>query len=274
MMTIPKSNEAQARRRPVVMTDDWKLAGEVVQPQPVILEWLKEYQKTGCIQSRDKVIGAHIRLVAYFARRMASPAVPFDDLMAEGVLRLMRCMKLYDAERGTSFSIYAAVVLRTNMRRSVARTSQLVRIPDRSARLQRDRTTKESLYYLKNGRPATLEDLKIGSAGGTLGARGLPAWCFDAEPEELEDEYGCPVMAATKTDTAIALSKAIASLPKNSAELICKRFGVLGERKHSVHELSARLGVSRQAVSHAITRACSALKEALAGDELVSSQLA
>jgi RNA polymerase nonessential primary-like sigma factor len=264
------SKEAPARsrrHRRAVARDEWQLAGGEVADPAQVNEWIKAYRETNKVEFRDKVINAHMRLVAYFARTMASPEVPFDDLMAEGVIRLMRCILLFEIDRGVPFSTYAAVVLRTNMRRSVARTSQLVRIPDAAAKGRKDRAAREREFYLKNGRKPTLEELPP-AENEHVSETALPAWAPDAEPGEMPDERFCPVGAASSTDTAAALTRAISKLPANTKELICKRFGILGERRHSVLELSASMGKTRQAVSEAISRACGVLKEELSADEI------
>jgi DNA-directed RNA polymerase sigma subunit (sigma70/sigma32) len=60
-------------------------------------------------RARKKLIEGNLELVVGVAKRYrgASPGVPFEDLIQEGNIGLMRTVEKYDPDRGFRFSTYA-----------------------------------------------------------------------------------------------------------------------------------------------------------------------
>ncbi len=57
--------------------------------------------------ARATFAAANQRLVVAFARRYDHRGLPFDDLVQEGTLGLLRAIDLFDPDRGARFSTYA-----------------------------------------------------------------------------------------------------------------------------------------------------------------------
>ena len=104
--------------------DCWQLRSRTVPPAETVRDWLRTYRATGCLKSREKVIEAHMQLIAHFAKKCASNRAPFDDLMAEGAVILMRSIDLYDMDRGVPFAAYAAAALKVGLLGASARTHE------------------------------------------------------------------------------------------------------------------------------------------------------
>ena len=67
---------------------------------------LEELVKQG-EEAKSKLVKSNTKLVIYIAKRHIGHGVPFEDLIQEGVLGLMRAAEKFDPERGTKFSTYA-----------------------------------------------------------------------------------------------------------------------------------------------------------------------
>src|SRR4051794_14803940 len=61
----------------------------------------------GDLAARDQMIAANLRLVHAVARGYRERGVPYEDLVQEGVVGLMRAVEKFDHRRGLRFSTYA-----------------------------------------------------------------------------------------------------------------------------------------------------------------------
>ncbi|QDS88724.1 RNA polymerase sigma factor SigB [Rosistilla ulvae] len=63
---------------------------------------------------RDRIIEANLRLVFSIVKKFVNPQITFDDLLADGILALIRAVEKFDYSRGFRFSTYATQVVRRN----------------------------------------------------------------------------------------------------------------------------------------------------------------
>ncbi|WP_417734799.1 sigma-70 family RNA polymerase sigma factor [Rosistilla oblonga] len=63
---------------------------------------------------RDRIIEANLRLVFSIVKKFVNPMNTFDDLLADGMLALIRAVEKFDYSRGFRFSTYATQVVRRN----------------------------------------------------------------------------------------------------------------------------------------------------------------
>jgi RNA polymerase primary sigma factor len=68
---------------------------------------------------RDQILKANMRLVFSIVKKFVNPNNPFDDLLSDGIVGLMRAVEKFDYDRGYRFSTYATQVIRRNSYRSV-----------------------------------------------------------------------------------------------------------------------------------------------------------
>lgn len=61
-----------------------------------------------CNAKRDEIARANMPLVVSMAKRVTYKNVDFEELVSEGNLTMMRCINLFDPERGFKFSTYCS----------------------------------------------------------------------------------------------------------------------------------------------------------------------
>jgi len=82
--------------------------------------------------ARDRIVRAYARLCYGVAARYASNPDRMEDLAQEGMFGLMRAIDLYDPSRGTRFSTYGRMWIRSFVSNAVARVSTVVDVPART----------------------------------------------------------------------------------------------------------------------------------------------
>ena len=81
-------------------------------------------------EARDQMMLANLRLVISIAKRYANvSSVPFEDLIQEGNIGLIRAIDRFDPTRGHKFSTYATWWIRQAVSRYIADTSRTIRVP-------------------------------------------------------------------------------------------------------------------------------------------------
>jgi len=91
--------------------------------------------------ARAAFVAANHGLVVAVARRYQHHGLPFDDLVQEGTVGLLRAVDLFDPTRGARFSTYAVWWIKQAIRRALAVQVPLAHVPvnvqDDRARLTR-----------------------------------------------------------------------------------------------------------------------------------------
>ncbi len=225
---------------------------------------LSNRAKQGDRKARERLIEKNLRLVVSVAKKYRGMGLPFEDLIQEGNIGLMRAVEKYDPDRGYRFSTYATWWVRQAVQRAVADKGRTIRVPvhmgekirkmarsynELSADFEREPTdadvadrlgwTVEEVRDVKDAMPdATSLNQPIGS---------------DADASELgefvEDERASDtpgeVMRGMETE---GLGEAISRLPERQRHVLVRRYGLDEQDSATLAELSEELGVSRERI--------------------------
>src|SRR3712207_2108852 len=90
---------------------------------------LSKRAKQGDARARHRLIEKNLRLVISVAKKYRGMGLPFEDLIQEGNLGLMKAVEKFDPDRGWRFSTYATWWVRQAVQRAVADKGRTIRVP-------------------------------------------------------------------------------------------------------------------------------------------------
>ena len=228
--------------------------------------------RTGDREARRRLVEKNLRLTVSVAKKYRGQGLPFEDLIQEGNIGLIKAADKYDPEKGTRFSTHATWWIRQSIQRALGDKGREIRLPahmneklrkirkaqgELVAALHREPTREEisrRLGWEENKVRAVLEAVpEVSSLHQPLGSESGARRLVDLVEEQDSHD--------TDLREILQLQEAMRRLPERERLVLVRRYGLDKEdTKATVRELSARLGISEKAVRRAQRRAEQLLK--------------
>ena len=182
--------------------------------------------------ARQKLIEHNMRLIVHVARKYKIPGCTFDDLISIGSIGLIKAVRSYDMDTGTSLSTYAARCIENEILMSLRQ----------SRKQQGDVSLDEPLGTDRDGNAVSFADL------------------LGTSPDLVEEEV-------RRRITLSGVKRALPTLPPRERLGLSLRYGLKDGAVHPQHEIAKMLGISRSYVSRVEKHAVELLREALLNGE-------
>ncbi len=184
--------------------------------------------REGDDRAREMLIEHNMRLIVHVARKYKVPGCTFDDLISIGAIGLIKAVRSFDPDSGTTLSTYAARCIENEILMSLRH----------SRKQQNDVSLDEPLGTDSEGNSVSFSDLL-----------GTPA-------DMVEDEVRRRV-------TLERVKKALPTLPERERMVLTLRYGLTDGVVHPQHEIAKMLDISRSYVSRVEKHAIELLRDAI-----------
>jgi RNA polymerase primary sigma factor len=223
----------------------------------------------------EHLVIANSRLVISIAKRYTNRGLPFQDLIQEGNIGLMRAIKKFDYRRGFKLSTYAYWWIRQAITRAVADQARTIRTPvhmhdqilkvfrarhQLTQRLGRDPEMEELAEVL--GFSSSRVESIIQAARTPLSLETPTNYEGDLLLGDfIEDEdTPAPDDIATYNLLREDLDEMFKSLPPREVRILKLRYGLLDGQTRTLGEVGRKIGVSRERVRQIEAQALSRLR--------------
>ncbi|MFL5728567.1 MAG: RNA polymerase sigma factor RpoD/SigA [Cytophagaceae bacterium] len=217
--------------------------------------------KLGDQGALDKMIRANLRFVVSVAKQYQYTRLPFNDLINEGNLGLIKAARMFDETKGFKFISYAVWWIRQSIMDALNQNSRIVRIPHSritelskisqasaamEQKLQRDATTSEIAAYLG------LDEESIkGSETANIRQSSLDA-PFDDDENSLvnviRDPNDVPAdhMVNSNSSLKTELERILICLNEREKKMIIRYYGIGCEYNTPLEDIATEMGITRE----------------------------
>ena len=223
---------------------------------------------------REELVGLHLPLVEYLARRFRNRGEPLEDLIQVGTIGLLKAIDRFDLEREVEFSTYATPTIVGELKRHFRDKGWAVRVPRRLQELNLSLNKVVAELSQEIGRSPTIAEIAV-KAGmseeevleGLDTSNAYQVVSLDApvggdDAPTVSEHIGSEDEGLETLEYRAALGPLIAELPERERRILYLRFF----RGMTQSQIAGRLGISQMHVSRLLNRTLGVLRAGLLED--------
>lgn len=217
-------------------------------------------------EAQEALIKANLRLVCSLAKHYEGCGLSYQDLIQEGNIGLLKAIKKYDYRKGFRFSTYAAWWIKQCLSRAVADYGRTIRIPAHIVEdINKVRNQIRDLTIKLNHEPSIQEictelSLPEEEAKDLLSYMESNIISLDAPIGDNEDEdfnisgyiedktFVNPEKLCLQQDEFNIIDEIISTLSEREADIIRKRFGLIGNKSLTLEEIGTEYGLTKERI--------------------------
>jgi RNA polymerase primary sigma factor len=227
------------------------------------LDALKDIVEEGK-EAREHLIKANIRLVVNIAKKYRRYSSSFLDLIQAGNEGLIRAVDKFDYTKGNRFSTYATWWIRRSVLRHLNEKERTIRLPNYlSTRIRKIHKTRKDLS-IQLSRTPTMEE--IGQVMEMPGEEIQRLLNYSQNTISLDEPVGeddgdtylhnyienknapSPFVEVRQNFLTDDVLDALSVLTEREAQILVLRYGLGGEKQHTLKELGEKFGITRERI--------------------------
>ena len=231
-------------------------------------------------EAREKLIESNLRLVVTIAGDYRHCNVPFEELINEANIGLMRAVDKFQLDKGVKLSTYAQYWIRQSILRLLASDARTIRMPTH-ARDAYYRVLKfKDEFSDTHGREPTKEETVKGAKcsktmlhnlmeSGVMNIVSLNAQLPDSDGggyrsdlESITPDFNgvAPDEKTQQTEDIDILERFLKTLSRREKYILIYRFGLDGKESETLEKIGKRYGISRERIRQVQEMALDKLK--------------
>lgn len=236
--------------------------------------------------AKDRLIKANLRFVVNVAKKYQNQGLTLSDLISEGNLGLITAVDKFDVEKGYHFISYAVWWIKQSILKAICEKSRMIRLPlNRANELLQIEKVKREIGSNKDGEAdideiadfldmdkSRINDL-INASKEFVSLETPLSSDKDANTisDLMEDTKGAdPEEMMIDKTLQESIEEVLSTLTDKESSVIRFRFGLNGERPHSLKEIGDKYNLTKERIRQIEKKAISRLRHPIRSQKLQS----